>query len=166
MIRGLALGLIIQPLTVAALTDVQPRQFAQASSLNTVVRFISTSLGIAVLATLVQTQAQVHYSHLAEQAIPGSPLGGVLNGIRSLFLLQGYNPAQASTAATEEVIGLIQRQGYMLALIDSFWVTLAFVLAAIVATCFIRSRRRVTPVAAEGISNEEDVSRHEAMVVG
>ncbi len=166
LIRGLALGLIIQPLTVAALTDVQPRQFAQASSLNTVVRFISTSLGIAVLATLVQTQAKVHYTHLAEQAVPGSPLERVLNGIRSLFLLQGYGPVQASAAATQEIIGLLQRQSYMLALIDSFWVTLAFILAAIVATCFVRSRRRATPTTSEGVSAEEDASRREAMLVG
>ena len=145
---------------------MQPRQFAQASSLNTVVRFISTSLGIAVLATLVQTQAKVHYSHLAEQALPGSPLGNVLNGIRSLFLLHGYGPTQANAAATTEVIGLLQRQGYMLALIDSFWVTLAFIIAAIIATCFVRSRRRVIPAASEQISAEEDASRREAMLVG
>lgn len=166
VIRGLSLGMIIQPITVAALTDVQPRQFAQASSLNTVVRFVSTSLGIAVLATLVQTQAKVHYTHIAELATPGSSLGRVLDGLRSLFLLRGYTPSGATAAATGQVIGLLQRQAYMLALVDSFWVTLAFVLAAIVASFFIRSRRRTTPTTSEEVSVEDDASRREAMLVG
>ena len=167
LIRGLALGLIIQPLTVSALTDVQPRQFAQASSLTTVVRFVSTSLGIAVLATLVQTQEKVHYSHLAEQVTPASFFGRVLTGLRSFLLLHGNNPVQAGASATAEVIGLVQRQGYMLALIDSFWVTLAFILAAIVATCFIRSRRRTVPShTTDEVSAEDDAARREAMLVG
>ena len=165
--RGLALGLIIQPLTVAALTDVQPRQFAQASSLNTVVRFVSTSLGIAVLATLVQTQAKIHYSHLAEQVTPASPYGRILVGLRTYLIAHGYSPVNANIAAIEEVIGLVRRQGYMLALIDSFWVTLAFILAAIVAVCFVRSKRRVaTPTTNGEVSAEEDASRREAMLVG
>ncbi len=165
--RGLALGLIIQPLTVAALTDVQPRQFAQASSLNTVVRFVSTSLGIAVLATLVQTQAKVHYSHLAEQVTPASSYGRILVGLRTYLIAHGYSPVNANIAAIEEVIGLVQRQGYMLALIDSFWVTFAFILAAIVAVCFVRSKRRAaTPVTNGEVSAEEDASRREAMLVG
>ncbi len=48
VLRGIALGLIIQPLNVSALSDINPRRFAQASSLYTVMRFVSTSLGIAV----------------------------------------------------------------------------------------------------------------------
>ena len=166
IIRGLALGTIIQPITVAALTDVQPRQFAQASSLNTVVRFVSTSLGIAVLATLVQTQAKVHYSHIAEQVTPDSGLGRVLTGLRSFFLIHGYSPSGASATATAEVIRLVQRQAYMLALVDSFWVTLVFVLAGIVASFFIRSRRRTTAAPSNEVSTEEDASRREAMLVG
>src|SRR5258708_4574525 len=61
IIRGLGLGLCIQPLTLIGLSEIGPRQLAQASSLNTVARSVSSSLGIAVLATLVQTQAQVHF---------------------------------------------------------------------------------------------------------
>src|SRR5579885_2149190 len=57
ILRGLALGLTVQPLTVAMMSEVHPRQLAQASSLSTVSRSVSSSLGIAVLATLVQSQS-------------------------------------------------------------------------------------------------------------
>ncbi|HXR66234.1 MAG TPA: hypothetical protein VN729_09925 [Ktedonobacteraceae bacterium] len=52
-VRGLGLGLLVQTLTVAALFTVPQRQYTQASSLSTVVRFVSTSAGIAVLTTFV-----------------------------------------------------------------------------------------------------------------
>jgi len=40
ILRGVALGLTIQPLTVAMLAEVRPQQLAQASSLNTVGRAV------------------------------------------------------------------------------------------------------------------------------
>jgi DHA2 family multidrug resistance protein len=72
IMRGIGLGLIVQPMTVAALSTVAaPRQTAQATSLFSVIRFISTSLGIAVLATLVQARTMAHLSTLVGKA----PLG-------------------------------------------------------------------------------------------
>src|SRR2546421_315049 len=73
VLRGLALGLTVQPLTVATMSEVRPRDLAQASSLSTVNRAVASSLGIAILATLVQTQTQVHFGHLAEQVTTSSP---------------------------------------------------------------------------------------------
>ena len=146
VIRGLALGLIIQPLTVSALSDLHPRQFAQASTLNTVLRFVSTSLGIAVLATLVQTQAKIHYGHLAEQVTPASPLGQVASRLQSLFVQHGASLNNARAAAIEEIARLVQRQGYMLAIQDAFWLVLFVLLASIIAACFIRMRKHTPPV--------------------
>jgi EmrB/QacA subfamily drug resistance transporter len=55
VLRGIALGLTVQPLTVAMMTEISQRQLAQASSLSTVGRAVASSLGIAILATIVQT---------------------------------------------------------------------------------------------------------------
>ncbi|GHO58181.1 MDR family MFS transporter [Ktedonobacter robiniae] len=73
VVRGLGAGLVLQPLTVSALSKVSPNQYTQASSLNTVVRFVFTSLGIAVLATFVQSRAGMHVSALASQVRTISP---------------------------------------------------------------------------------------------
>ncbi len=56
ILRGFALGLCMQPLSVSALSEIRPRDLARASAVSTTLRFIASSLGIAVLATLVQTQ--------------------------------------------------------------------------------------------------------------
>lgn len=144
ILRGLALGVIIQPLSVSALTEIRPRQFAQASSLYTVLRFVSTSLGIAVLATLVQAQTKAHYSQLAEQVRSGSRLG-------------------------QQAIRLMLRQASMLAIQDAFRLTLIVIVAAVVVTALIRTRRR--PVAEAQASNdrpemsaEEEAARTEGLL--
>ena len=101
ILRGLALGCTIQPLTVASLAEVRPQQLAQASSINTVTRSVSSSLGIAVLATLVQTQALVHFGHLAELVTPSSRLGQLLPAIEAFYVAQGATLGPARTTALQ-----------------------------------------------------------------
>src|SRR6266516_4568410 len=164
VLRGIALGLIIQPLNVSALSDINPRRFAQASSLYTVMRFVSTSLGIAVLATLVQTQAKIHYSHLAELVTSASPPGQLVTRLQQYFFTQGIPLQNTRAAAIQEVIRLVQRQGYMLALQDAFWLTLIVILVAVVAAFFIRSRRQPAVAPSDGSSRPIDEEDREALL--
>ncbi|HLI07477.1 MAG TPA: DHA2 family efflux MFS transporter permease subunit [Ktedonobacteraceae bacterium] len=172
ILRGLALGATIQPLTVATLAEIRPQQLAQASSINTVTRSVSSSLGIAVLATLVQTQAQVHFAHLAELVTPGSPTGGLLREIEAYLVGQGINLQVAQSTAIQVIAGLVQQQAYMLAIEDAFRLTVAVIVVAIIATLFVGSRRhRVhqTPSLAPGTPGETERSEAaltEAMMGG
>lgn len=115
LLRGVALGLIIQPLNASALQDMRPHQFAQASSLYNVIRFVSTSLGIAILATLIQSQTKTYASELIKQAL--------------------RNHSGSS------VMRLIENQAMMQALQDAFWLSVVVALAGVLAGAFIRSRR-------------------------
>lgn len=142
IVRGLGLGLCVQPLTVAGLSEIPPRQLAQASSLNTVARAVSSSLGIAVLATLVQTQNQVHFSHLAERVTLSSQLGQYLPRIEALFMSHGYNLISARSAAIQLIGLLLKQQSYDLAIQDAFSFSLITVGLAIIAVLFVRSSRR------------------------
>ena len=133
VLRGLALGLIIQPLSVSALSAIQPRKFAQASSLYTVLRFVATSLGIAVLATFVQTQAQTHATTLASQVTPASPFAQLAARTQAHLLQQGASLAAAERAAGQQLAGLIQQQSYLLALQDTYWFLLIVLCASVIA---------------------------------
>ncbi len=165
--RGLGLGLIIQPLSVSAVSDIHPRQFAQSSTLYTVVRFVSTSLGIAVLATLVQTQAKIHYGHLAEQVTPASPLGQLASRLQMFFVQHGASLNDARAAAIQEVARLVQRQGYMLAIQDAFWLVLWVLMASIIAACFIRMRKYTPPVSQQvERDSKSEAEVLEAMIPG
>jgi DHA2 family multidrug resistance protein len=143
ILRGLALGLSIQPLTVAMLAEIPPRQLAQASSLSTVNRAVASSLGIAIVATLVQTQAKVHYTHLAEQVTASSPLGQLMPNLQAYFVAQGADLHAAYSAALQIVSGLLQRNSYVLAIQDAFVFNVAMIVLAIIATLLVRESRRL-----------------------
>jgi EmrB/QacA subfamily drug resistance transporter len=155
VIRGLALGLIIQPLNVSALSDIHPRKFAQASSLYTVIRFVSTSLGIAVLATSVQTQAKVHATNLAAQITPTSPLARLAARIQAQLVLHGTSSSVARATALGQITGLVRQQGYLMAIQDAFWFVMFVLIAAVIAAFFIRMRRNGPSVRQEGSENAE-----------
>lgn len=165
VLRGLALGVIIQPLNVSALAEINPRQFAQASSLYTVLRFVSTSLGIAVLATLVQAQAKVHDNYLAGQITFGSRPGQLLARLQALFLSHAADPTSIRTATIQQVIRLIQHQGYVLAIQDAFRLTTVVIVAAVIAAALIRIRQRPAVTDSSDhpeLSAEEEAARAEA----
>ena len=170
IIRGLALGFCVQPLTVAGLSEISPRQLAQASSLNTVARAVASSLGIAILATLVQTQTLVHYGHLAEQVTPASPLGRLFPQLQALFVAEGGNLVSAQAAAIQTISGLVQEQSYVLAIQDAFTFSLGVTFLAIIAVLFVsKSRRPATPASGTGQVTQtpgqtEEESSHPAFV--
>jgi EmrB/QacA subfamily drug resistance transporter len=142
VLRGLALGASIQPLTVAGLAEIRPRQLAQASSLNTVARAVSSSLGIAILATLVQTQSKVHYTHLAEQVTASSPIGQLIPRLQALFVARGASPDAALSAALQVISGQLQREAYVLAIQNAFTITVFVIALAIIAVFFVKGQRR------------------------
>ena len=146
VVRGVGFGLVLQPLSVAALSRIRPERFPLASSLYTVIRFVSSSLGVAVLASLVQTQAKVHYTHLAELVTPGSQLGQVLIRLQALFLARGADRISASVAAIHQVIQLVERQAAILAIQDAFRLSLLALLVALVPVFFVPARRLVEAV--------------------
>ncbi len=110
-LRGLGLGCLVQTLTVAALSKVPRHQYTQASSLSTVIRFVFTSLGVAVLATLVQDRAALHTRTL-----------------------------QASSTLPAH-LSLIPKLALNLAVQDAFWLTLVAFILAFLAVCFIRVQK-------------------------
>ena len=167
ILRGFSLGLSTQPLIVSALSEIRTQQLAEASALNTALRFVASSLGVAVLATLVQTQTQVHFSHLAEQVTPTSPLGKLVPLLQALFISHGASAIAAYQAAIQVVGRELQAQGYMLAMQDAFWLTLVLCIAAIIAVIFVRSRRATNanlPTATSETTDEEAQAREEALV--
>ena len=167
VLMGLSLGLTGQPLVVAALADVrEAQQVADASTITTVTRSVAASMGVALLATYVQTQTKVHFTHLAEQVTASSPLGQLLPRLQGLFLLHGADAQSARSAALQSIARLLQRQGYLLALQDAFFVVIALIALAIVATLFVKEKRRSAPSSQESLASDagESAPKEPALV--
>jgi DHA2 family multidrug resistance protein len=126
-----------------------------------VIRFVFTSLGVAVLATLVQTQTKVHYTHLAELATPGSRLGQLIIRLQTLFLAQGADRISSSVGAIQQVIRLIQGQAAVLAVQDAFWLSLFVLLVALLPVFFVPARRlaEAVPTARPSTAIQEEEER-------
>jgi EmrB/QacA subfamily drug resistance transporter len=141
ILRGGEIGLVFQPLMRAALVTIPKKQLSQASSLMTVIRFIASALVVAILGTLVQTQQQVHYVHLAEQVVPGSSMGQLISIIQTQLQANGMGLVTAQQTALLEVIQLVQQQAYLLALLDGYKLLFLMLIPAIIAVLFIKSPR-------------------------
>lgn len=169
IMRGLGIGLCIQPLMVSALAEISPQRLAQASSVTTVVRFVASSLGVAVLSTMVQTQSAIHYSHLAEQVTANSPLAQVIRELQALFISRGASLSAAQSVALQLISGELHLQGYLLAIHDAFWFTLALAIAAIIASLFVGSRKKAVEQDQPRTQEEKEEERRileEAMIGG
>jgi DHA2 family multidrug resistance protein len=169
IMRGLGIGLCIQPLMVSALAEIPPQRLAQASAVSTTVRFVGSSLGVAVLSTMVQTQSAIHYSHLAEQVTANSLLARVIGELQALFISRGASLGAAQSAALQLISGELQLQGYLLAIHDAFWFTLALAIAAIVASLFVGSGKKAAQQDRPRTQEEEEEERRileEAMIGG
>lgn len=140
VLRGIGMGASIQPLTVAMMAEVKPRELAQASSISTVSRAVSSSLGIAVLATLMQSQTSIHYGHLAEQVTPFSRSGGLIQALQAYFVAHGASLVAAHTAALQEISLFIKGEAYMMAIQDAFRLTLVMVALAVIAVLFVQHK--------------------------
>ena len=167
VLLGLSLGLTGQPLVVAALADVsEAQQVADASTITTVTRSVAASMGVALLATYVQTQTKVHFTHLAEQVTASSPLGQLLPRLQGLFLLHGADAQSARSAALQLIARFLQRQGYLLALQDAFFVVIALTALAVVATLFVKEKRRSVPSQESPESDAGESAPKEPALVG
>ena len=173
ILRGVALGLTVQPLTVAMMSDVNPRQLAQASALSTVSRSVSSSVGIAVLATLVQTETTLHYGHLAEQVTPFSRLGGLLHALQAYFVARGASTASAYVASLQEIARFVQGEAFILAMQDALRFTIITIVFALIAVFFVSSGtkrvRKTRSVPARNNASEADeraAAEAEAMMAG
>jgi EmrB/QacA subfamily drug resistance transporter len=137
ILRGFGLGLSAQPLTVALLSDIKPKDLSQANSLNAVIRAVATSFGVAVIASLVQTQTSFHYAHLAEQVTATSPTGLLINQLQAAFAPHAASSQAATAAAIQTIINQLMGQANMLAMDDAFFFTLAITVAAMVLVLLI-----------------------------
>ncbi len=168
VLLGLALGLTGQPLVVAALADIrEAQQIAEASTITTVTRSVGASMGIAILATFVQTQTKVHFTHLAEQVTASSTIGQLLPRLQGLFMLHGADAQSARSAALQLIARFLQRQSYLLAIQEAFFLIIGLVVLAIVATLFVKERRRSAPSSEElPASDAAESAPTEPLLVG
>jgi DHA2 family multidrug resistance protein len=119
--RGVAMGLMFSPLSVATLRALPPTEVLQGSGLYNLFRQTGGSLGIAVLATLIDHRSAIHRAYLAESVSPfAHATQERLAAITAGLATRGIAPSEAYEGAVGVLSHLLDAQAAALAFGDCY----------------------------------------------
>jgi len=124
LVQGVGFSCLFVPLTTMALSRIPRAKLADAAGLNSVVRFIGGSTGLAIFATLLTRHMSVVRSVLGTHVVSGSPtLLPRLFGAQRMFEQMGMSASAAHDSAVRVVIGAVARQSAVIAFEQVFLLT-------------------------------------------
>src|SRR4029450_1648344 len=116
-----ALVIIFSPLSVATRRAPPPRDVLQGSGIYNLFRQTGGSLGIAVIATMIDHRGALHYAHLADSGTPFADATRARVGWGAMggaLAARGLDPTAASDGALALLSGTIHAQAAVLAFRD------------------------------------------------
>jgi DHA2 family multidrug resistance protein len=132
VVRGLALSMLFVPITTLAVQDLRGPEIGQGTGLNTMMRQLGGSFGVALITTFVDRRMAYHRNVLSENVNAyNDSLLSRLQGLFHQFVGQGYSPDKAHSMAYEAVQGTMTRQSLLMSYTDVFWIVGAFFLILI-----------------------------------
>ncbi len=116
IIQGVGFSCLFVPLTTTALATIPRHRMADATGLNSLLRQIGGSLGLAAFATLLTRYAAVDRADIAAQLTPLRPeVTERLRMISGAMRAQGMDPVAASDTALRFLSGITAQQGMVMA---------------------------------------------------
>jgi DHA2 family multidrug resistance protein len=116
MIQGIGFSFLFVPLTTAALAEIPRTKLADATGLNSLLRQVGASMGLAIFATLLSRYGVQARHAIVAHVTPDRPevqarLAAIEAGLRQ----QGFDPVAAREAALRALDGLVTRQAMVIA---------------------------------------------------
>jgi MFS transporter, DHA2 family, multidrug resistance protein len=144
-IQGWALGLLFIPLTTITMAHVGREDMGNASSAFNMVRNLGSSIGIAVLSTVMARNAYRHRELLASHFdLYDRTSRLMLDRLSERWMQHGADPVEAMSRAGASIAGIIGRQAQLLSYLDAFQL-LGWVYLAMMPLVFILRHRRHAP---------------------
>jgi DHA2 family multidrug resistance protein len=139
VIQGLGLGLVFVPLSAATFATLTPELRADGTAIYSLIRNIGSSIGIALVQTLLARNTQTVHASLTEHITTTNP--ALLNNLAT--------PEAAATLNNE-----ITRQAAMISYVDDFWMMMIATLCVIPLLLLIRPPAKSAPVAVDHAAME------------
>jgi DHA2 family multidrug resistance protein len=148
--RGMSLGFLFIPLTVASLGGLKPEQMGEGSGLINLSRQLGGSVGIAAFSTLLTRRQDFHRASLVEHVSVANPaVHDWLAQAQGLLTVHGDSAVAAQAGALGQLNALLQKQAMMLAFNDAYMlIAAAFLLALPLVFVFQRAAGEVDTSAA------------------
>jgi DHA2 family multidrug resistance protein len=143
IVQGLGLGLVFVPLSAATFATLTPAMRAQGTAIFSLVRNIGSSIGIALVQTLLTRNTQIAHASLGAHVNYANPALQDA-GVGSIYNL-------ASGAGMTALNGEITRQASMIAFVDDYWLMMLLTFAVIPLLLLVRKPKTAAAVPAEAV---------------
>jgi len=122
-LQGLSLGLLFVPLTAVTMGAIPRERMGNAASLFNLMRNVGSSIGIAVVTTLLTRRRVFHAEVLGDHVSAYSNEAVArLAQLQAYFIARGADTHTALQRAYGALAGLVQQQAALLSFIDAFHV--------------------------------------------
>jgi len=113
--QGVGFACLFVPLTTVALATIDRRKLPDATGLNSLVRQIGGSLGLAIFATLMTRYPVQIKAAIAAHITAGRPeVTQRIGAMTQLLISRGYDAASARMAAQRALGGIVAQQAMMM----------------------------------------------------
>ena len=122
IIQGVAFSCLFIPLTTLALASVPRHRLADATGLNSLLRQVGGSIGLAVFATMLTRNATKAHGHMISHVAEGNPAAAArFAAITKSLLARGYDAVSANALALRIIDGTVRKQAMMLSFEKLFY---------------------------------------------
>lgn len=150
IIRGIGTVFMFLPLSLATLGNLPQDKVAAGSGFYNLTRQLGSSIGIAVITTVLAQREAIHRSILVEKVTAFQPATQVrIDQLQSAFAQASGDPVGAQQQAYSVLDRIIDGQSALLSFADVFWyVALAFVASLPLLLLLSKGRNQAAAIAA------------------
>ncbi|BDG06425.1 DHA2 family efflux MFS transporter permease subunit [Anaeromyxobacter oryzae] len=143
LVQGIGFSFLFVPLTTAALSNVPRARLADATGLNSLLRQVGASMGLAIFATLLSRWGSHARGSLVAHLSPDRPeVQERLSALAAGFAQRGFDPVSAREAALRALDGIVTRQSMVIAFEQVLLLTGICFLCVLPLLFFLKVNRR------------------------
>jgi DHA2 family multidrug resistance protein len=146
IVSGFAMGFVFVPLTTISMATLPQTEIGNASGIYNLMRNTGGSVGIAVMTTLLQSNAQRHQAALVGHTSIYDPnFMALVNQIKNGLLTQ-FDALTATQMAYARIYGMVVQQAMVLSYLDNFRILAIMALICAPAAFLFKRVRDAKPV--------------------
>lgn len=140
IVRALGQALVLAPLSAVATAGIEPENAGSASGLFNMMRNLGGAVGIAVLQTFLTKREQYHSNVLTQSvSMLEQATRNRIDQLTQYFLNHGIaDHAEATHRAVIAIGKIVQKQAFILAFSDTFYLLGAALIVALIATLLLK----------------------------
>jgi DHA2 family multidrug resistance protein len=145
VVRAVGQALAFAPLSAVATVSIEAENAGSASGLFNMMRNLGGAVGIAVLQTFLTKREQYHSNVLTQSvSLLEQATRARIEQLTQYFINHGISdPAYAAHRAVVAIGGIVQKQAFILAFSDTFYLLGAALIVALAATLLLKKPGRV-----------------------